>query len=100
MLYCLEYGRPAMSVLMIRPCILSSSRLTTYSVSRIDVVDRADCLCSFDNGSCLYRDSISESFAFAIHDARRKDIATNSVGRGSLDDKIVGRYGLRGSKYI
>lgn len=52
----------------------------------IDPPQGLDCL---DNGDCLDRDVVSESFSFAVGDAWSEDIALDTVTFGSVDDSRV-----------
>ena len=64
-------------------------RWQAHSVEVVNLVHLAQRFGCFDYGYSLDRDGIPESCAFAIDDARDKDIASHSFGFTRLNDLVV-----------
>lgn len=61
----------------------------TYGLIGLRAVDPSQGLGCLNNGNCLDRDLVPESFTLAVNDAWDEDVALNTVTFGGVDDGRV-----------
>lgn len=90
---CTRHGRVSTPKLHKQSLCLITKQ--TYWCALVNLIHPSHGLCSFHNSHCLDGNGISKALAFAVHNARSKNVSLHAMLLTFVNDCAIGIYSLQ-----